>query len=85
MFSLTFNRIGSCVSSQQFLGLAGSKASSVRSICTIPDVKVLVPAGRFDLVISRTSMKLQGKSNDFTIEFTNMTRFVNPMNFIDFY
>lgn len=59
---------------EQFLGLAGSKASSVRSICTIPDVKVLVPAGRFDLVISRTSMKLQGKSNDFTIEFTNMTR-----------
>lgn len=55
------------------LPLSKSKASS-ELICIFPDVKVMVPAGRFDIHIMRTMLVLHGKSNDFKIPYDTINQ-----------
>lgn len=59
---------------EAFKSLPGSTSVPLLlTICTFSDIKVLVPAGRFDVQVTRKTVKLQGKSNDFTIDYRAIT------------
>ncbi|XP_053992702.1 FACT complex subunit SSRP1-like [Hylaeus volcanicus] len=58
---------------EALLSLPRTKSrSTLEPLCVFSDVKFLVPAGRFDLHIIKTMIKLHGKSNDFKIMYENI-------------
>jgi len=54
---------------------AGVSTTGLQPVASLADVPFLVPRGKYDIDLFKTSMKLHGKSFDYTVRYKTINRF----------